>query len=178
MIESGLINPKKIALMGHSFGGYETAFIANHSQLFATAIPSGAILDLTSFYLTVGWNTTKPDMWRFASEELRMGHKTPFANRSDFDRNAPLASIEKLNIPLLLWSGKQDTQVDWRQSVEYYLALRRLGKKNSMLLYPKENHVLSNPINQKDLSERILQWLDYYLKDDKTAAWIANGIEK
>lgn len=178
VIESGLINPDKIALMGHSFGGYETAFIANLSPLFATAIASGAILDLTSYYLTVGWNTTKPDMWRFASEEFRMGHKTPFANRSDFDRNAPLASIEKLNIPLLLWSGKQDTQVDWRQSVEYYLALRRLDKKNSMLLYPKENHVLSNPINQKDLSERVLQWLDYYLKDDKTAAWITNGIEK
>jgi dipeptidyl aminopeptidase/acylaminoacyl peptidase len=178
VIESGLINPDKIALMGHSFGGYETAFIANLSPLFATAIASGAILDLTSYYLTVGWNTTKPDMWRFASEELRMGHKTPFANRSDFDRNDPLTSIEKLNIPLLLWSGKQDTQVDWRQSVEYYLALRRLGKKNNMLLYPKENHILSNPINQKDLSERVLQWLDYYLKDDKTAAWITNGIEK
>jgi dipeptidyl aminopeptidase/acylaminoacyl peptidase len=178
ILRSGRIKPDKIALMGHSFGGYETAFIANQSNLFATAIASGAILDITSFYLTVGWNTTKPDMWRFATEELRMGTKTPFANSADFDRNSPLAAIEKLNIPLLLWSGKQDTQVDWRQSLEYYLALRRLGKKNSLLLYPNENHTISNPTNQKDLTERVLQWFNYYLKEDKTATWIANGIEK
>jgi dipeptidyl aminopeptidase/acylaminoacyl peptidase len=178
ILRSVRIKPDKIALMGHSFGGYETAFIANQSTLFATAIASGAILDLTSFYLTVGWNTTKPDMWRFATEELRMGTKTPFANSGDFDRNSPLASIEKLNIPLLLWSGKQDTQVDWHQSLEYYLALRRLGKKNSLLLYPNENHTIRNPTNQKDLTERVLQWFNYYLKEDKTATWIANGIEK
>ncbi|MEL1254084.1 prolyl oligopeptidase family serine peptidase [Flavobacterium sp. DGU38] len=177
VLELGLVDSQKIALMGHSFGGYETVFIANHTPLFATAIASGAITDLNSMFYSVGWNTMKPEMWRFATEEWRLDGKTPLANREDFDRNSPLESIDKLQIPLLMWSGKEDTQVDWHQSIEYYLALRRLGKKSIMLLYPKEGHSLTNPINQKDLTTRVLQWFAYYLKDDKTTEWINNGMQ-
>lgn len=173
VISMGIINPDKIGLMGHSFGGYETAFIINHTKLFKTAIASGAITDLTSYFLSVGWGTGRPDMWRFHSEQWRMNEKTPFENPEDFNRNSPLASITNLQIPLLLWSGKEDVQVDWHQSIEYYLAMRRLGKKGVLLLYPKEGHLLADPSNQKDLTRRVLQWFGYYLKEEeKNSEWI------
>lgn len=175
IIDMGIIDPKKIGIMGHSFGGYETVFIINHTNMFATAIGSGAIVDLTRRFLTLGANTRKPEMWRFGSGGWRLGTKTPFSERPDFDRNSPLESIENLQIPLLMWCGKEDTQVDPFQSMEYYLALRRLGKKCIFLQYPKEGHTLLDPINQKDLSTRILQWYGYYLKDEKKAEWIAKG---
>ncbi len=162
--------------MGHSFGGYETSYVINQTNIFAAAIASGAITDLTRRYLTVGINTARPEIWRFASVGWRMGDKTPFSSREDFDRNSPLAFIENLQTPLLMWSGKEDTQVDPFQTTSYYMALRRLNKKNIMLLYPKENHTLLNPINQKDLTIRVLQWFDYYLKDEKTPDWISGHI--
>lgn len=177
VIDMGHVDPKKIALIGHSFGGYETVFIINHTQMFATAVASGAITDLRSFYLSVGWNNSKPNMWRFGTEEWQLNGKTPFENPSDFARNSPLASIKKLETPLLMWSGKEDTQVDWHQSVEYYLALRRLGKRSVLLLYPEENHVPINPVNQKDVFEKVLQWMDYYLKDKKIFPWIKKAME-
>ena len=177
IIAMGIIAPDKIGLMGHSFGGYETAFISNHSSLFATAIASGAVTDLNSFFLTVGWNSKKPDMWRFKSEQWLMNDKTPFANAADFSRNSPLSTVQHLKIPLLLWSGKEDTQVDWHQSVSYYLALRRLEKKATLLLYPKEGHTLLDPTHQKDLTERVLQWFGYYLKGEPPASWILNNQE-
>ena len=105
-----------------------------------------------------------------------MGDKTPFSSQADFDRNSPLAFIENLQTPLLMWSGKEDTQVDPFQTTAYYMALRRLNKKNIMLLYPKESHTLLNPVNQKDLTIRVLQWFDYYLKDEKTPYWISGHI--
>jgi dipeptidyl aminopeptidase/acylaminoacyl peptidase len=177
IIAMGIIAPDKIGLMGHSFGGYETAFISNHCSLFATAIASGAVTDLNSFFLTVGWNSKKPDMWRFKSEQWLMNDKTPFANAVDFSRNSPLSTVQQLKIPLLLWSGKEDTQVDWHQSVSYYLALRRLKKKATLLLYPKEGHTLLNPTHQKDLTERVLQWFGYHLKGEPPASWILNNQE-
>ena len=174
VIDMGLVDPKKIALTGHSFGGYGTAFVINHTNLFATAIASGAITDLTRRYWTVGINTAMPEMWRFSKGKgWRMGDKTPISHRVDFDRNSPLGSVENLNIPLLMWTGKEDTQVDPYQSTSYYMALRRLGKKGVFLQYPKEGHTLYlDPVNQKDITERVLQWLGYYLKGEQPVEWI------
>ncbi len=177
IIDMRLIDSKKIALLGHSFGGYETCFIINHSKMFAAAVASGAITNLWSYYLSVGWNNLKPNMWRFGSEEWRLDGKTPFENPADFDRNSPLESVRQLETPLLMWSGKEDNQVDWHQSIEYYLALRRLGRKSVLLLYPGENHVPTNPINQKDIFEKVMQWMDYYLKDEKRYPWIKKAME-
>jgi dipeptidyl aminopeptidase/acylaminoacyl peptidase len=176
VILMGIIDPTRIGLTGHSFGGYETVFISNHTKLFKTAIAGAAVIDLTSFFLTIGWNTGRPDMWRFYKEQWQMGGKTPFQHPEDFKRNSPLASVTNLQIPMLHWSGKADVQVDWHQSIEYYLALRRLGKKNIMLLYPKEPHILTVPANQEDLTQRILQWFGYFLKDEKNVDWINNLI--
>lgn len=177
IIDMGLIDPKKIGLLGHSFGGYETSFIINHTKMFASAVASGAITDLRSYYLSVGWNNSKPNMWRFGTEDWKLSGKTPFENPADFDRNSPLESVRQLDTPLLMWTGKEDTQVDWHQSIEYYLALRRLGKKSVLLLYPGEHHVPINPINQKDIFERVLQWMGYYLKDEKKFQWIKQAME-
>jgi dipeptidyl aminopeptidase/acylaminoacyl peptidase len=72
-----------------------------------------------------------------------------------------------VNTPLLSWAGEQDNQVSHYQSIEFHLALRRLGKTNTMLLYPKEDHTLSDPKNKQHLTRSIEQWFDYYLKGDK-----------
>lgn len=175
IINMQLINPEKIGLMGHSFGGYESVFIITQTHLFATAIASGGITDLTSLYLTVNQNSGKPDMWRFQSKQWRIG-KTPFEAASIYERNSPILHAQNIKTPLLLWTGKQDEQVDSHQSIELYLALRRLGKKNIMLLYPNEGHVINDPTQQKDLNVRIEQWFAYFLKDERSVNWISSGI--
>lgn len=171
-----IIKMRYPGLIGHSFGGYETAFIITQTNLFKTAVAGSSVTDLTSFYLSVNLNDGKPDMWRFHNEQWRIG-KTPFEAPEIYYNNSPVANAEKVNTPLLLWAGKEDKQADFRQSLEYYLALRRLGKKNILLLYPNEGHTLADKTNQRDLTGRILQWFAYYLKDDKSSQWITNGVE-
>jgi dipeptidyl aminopeptidase/acylaminoacyl peptidase len=175
VIKKGVVSADKIGLIGHSFGGYESVYLITQTDIFAAAVAGAAVTDLNSFYLTVGWNTGRPDMWRFQSEQFRMG-TTPFKDPSIYLKNSPLAAVNNIKTPLLLWTGKKDFQVDWHQSVEFYLALRQLQKKNIMLLYPDEGHILSRPDNQKDLSIRVQQWLDYFLKKQEPEPWIKEGL--
>ncbi|HEX8014400.1 MAG TPA: prolyl oligopeptidase family serine peptidase, partial [Flavobacterium sp.] len=175
-IRMGFIKPDKIGLIGHSFGGYETDFIITQTDIFAAAVAGAAVTDLASFYLTLGWNTGRPDMWRFETQQWRMG-KSLYDDKYGYERNSPITHAQNITTPLLSWSGNVDFQVNWSQSVEFYLALRRLNKKNILLLYPNEGHSLKKSKNQKDLSIRIHEWFDFHLKDVTPAEWIKKGIQ-
>jgi dipeptidyl aminopeptidase/acylaminoacyl peptidase len=161
--------------MGESFGGYETNFIITQTELFAAAVSGASIADLTSFYLTVGWDLSISDMTRFQSEQWRLG-KSPFEDPDLYSRNSPIANATSIKTPILIWAGKSDWHVNWNQSVEFYMALRRLGKPATMLLYPDEKHILMKEKNQKDLSLRINQWFDYYLKNDQSVKWTKEAV--
>jgi len=176
VIDLGLVNPKKIGLSGHSFGGYETNFIITQTDLFAAAVAGSGWADLNNAYLTVGWNNGRADIWRFESQQLRM-KASLFEDQEGYDRNSPIRQVKKVTTPLLSWTGKEDFQVNWSNSVSLYLAMRRLQKKHIMLLYPGEGHNLNNPTNKLDLSVRVHQWFDYLLKDAPAAPWIAEGLK-
>ena len=175
VIGQGLVEANKIGLIGHSFGGYEADFIITQTNLFATAVAGAAITDFTSHYLSVGL-FGKPLMWRFENHQMRM-KKSLFEDRQGYARNSPIEHVQNCTTPLLSWTGTEDNNVPWTQSSEFYLALRRLGKPNIMLVYPKEGHDIENRDNQKDLSTRIHQWFDYHLKNTSPAAWIKEGLK-
>lgn len=69
-----------------------------------------------------------------------------------------------------------DGAVPWYQGIEYFMALRRLGKKVWMLQYNKEEHNLVERRNCKDLSIRLQQFFDHYMKGDAEPAWMKYGV--
>ncbi|WP_433811450.1 alpha/beta hydrolase family protein [Flavobacterium johnsoniae] len=174
VLEKEIVNRSKIGLMGHSFGGFETSFIITRSNLFAAASVGAGITDLKSFYLTENQNSGRPNMWFLENGQWKMRDNL-FENKDLYENNSPMTEVSKIKIPLLIWTGKEDEQVDPHQSMELYLALRRLGKKSTMLVYPNEGHDLLNSANQQDLTNRILEWFNYYLKDDLNAQSIEKG---
>ena len=91
-------------------------------------------------------------------------------------RNSPLQNAKAITTPLLSWAGNRDHNVNWEQSVTFYLALRRLGKQHILLLYPEEGHSVFMEKNQTDLSNRVREWFDYFLKGI-SADWVTKGIE-
>lgn len=175
VLEKGEVNPKKIGLIGHSFGGYEANYIATQTNLFATIVSGAGIFDLPAFYLNMNWRTGRPDMWRMEFQQWRMGCSL-FEDRNAYALNSPLSYVESIKTPILLWSGKNDMQVDWQQNVTFYLALRRLKKQATLLLYPGEYHSLEELSNRYDLRERMEQWFAHYLKDESPADWIKEGM--
>ncbi|MDI9257955.1 alpha/beta hydrolase family protein [Flavobacterium sedimenticola] len=175
VIEMGLIDKDKIALMGHSFGGYETAFIATQTDLFATVIVGAGVTDLVSSYLSVGWNNGRAEIWRYESDQWRMS-KSLYEGMEVYLKNSPIMFADQVKVPLLIWTGELDRQVHYYQSIAFYNALRRLGKKQIMLVYPENRHRLTNDKSQIDFTRRYEQWLDYFLKGDTSPKWIENGI--
>lgn len=164
------VDPKRLGLIGHSFGGYETNFIITQTNMFATAVSGSGVADMISDYLYVAWNILKPNVWRYEHHIYRMGTSL-FNDRESYTRNSPLTYVEKVKTPLLLWSGEDDKQVHYYQSLEFHLALRRLQKPNILLLYEGERHLVLGRNHQIDLTHRVQDWFDYYLKQGKRPDW-------
>lgn len=162
-LENGFIDKSKIGLIGHSYGGYETAFIATQTHLFAAIVAGAAVTDFTSHYHSVGWNWNMPEIWRYESQQWRMGDS--YYNIKDaYLRNSPIHQVENVNTPLLLWTGKEDYQIIWTQSIEMFVALKRLKKTSKLLLFEGEGHVLFKKVNQRKLSKEVKNWFDSYCK--------------
>jgi dipeptidyl aminopeptidase/acylaminoacyl peptidase len=165
------IDKSKIGLTGHSFGGYETNFIITQTGLFAAAIAGSGLSDFTSGYLSVNWGAKNTNGWRYEFQQMRMG-KTLFEDYEGYQRNSPVNFVSNVITPLLTYTGAEDTNVNPYQTMEFYLALRRLKKEHVMVLYPKENHTILGRENQIDLTNKFSEWFGYYLKGEKKPEWL------
>jgi dipeptidyl aminopeptidase/acylaminoacyl peptidase len=163
------IDSTRVGLTGHSYGGYETDYIITQTGMFKAAVSGAAITDYISGYLYVS-DMQKPNFWHYEFGQLRIG-KSLYEDYTGYLQNSPIYHTNKVSTPLLSWAGEQDYHVHYYQSIEFYLALRRLGKINTMLIYPGEGHVLIEEKHQQDLTQRIEQWFDYYLKGEKKPQW-------
>lgn len=171
VIAKGIIDPKKIGLFGHSFGGYETNFIITQTDRFATAVSGASIADLTRFYLSVDFSLGYSQAYHFENQQWRM-EKSLFEDRAAYDRNNPINFVQNATTPLMSWTGDKDDHADWQQSIEFHLALRRLGKQNTLLVYPGDDHTINDPLHQQDLTRKVREWFGYYLKGEKAPDWI------
>jgi fermentation-respiration switch protein FrsA (DUF1100 family) len=176
LLKKGSVDKNKIGLYGHSFGGYEANFIITRTSLFNAAVSGAGISDLVAYYFNISKNgSSRPDMWRFESQQYRIG-KSLYKDKDAYLLNSPILLAEKIQTPLLLWTGKNDRIVPYEQSVSLYLALRKLKAKNMLLVYPNEDHTISTRENQCDLTSRIMSWFNFFLKDQTDCDWIKNGI--
>lgn len=171
VLKLGDVNPKKTGLIGHSFGGFETTYIIGKSNLFAAAIAGAAQTDYLSGYFTVSENYKKAEFWRYEFFQNRMG-KPLFEDLEGYIHNSAVYNSPTIETPLLLWTGAKDGHVSPLQSMELFLAMRRQGKKVTMLRYPEEDHSLENELKQADLAQKVMDWFDYYLKDQPAKKWM------
>ncbi len=176
VIARGLVLPDKIALIGHSFGGYQAAYIATQTNKFSTVIVGGGISNLLSHYLSIGWNTGRPESFRYEDQQWRMSTSL-YENMNIYLKNSPIMSAPQITTPILIWTGEQDRQVHYFQSIELYNALRRLNKKQIMLIYPENRHVLTVAKHQIDFTRKFEDWVATYLKDTPPSEWIKKGVE-
>lgn len=175
VIETGMVDPDRIGLTGHSWGGYQTAFTVTQTDMFAAAVAGAPLTNLMSMYLSVYWNTGTTDARIFEISQGRM--EVPFwEDLEAYMANSPVFHVETLNTPLLLAHGTEDGAVDFNQGVEYYNAARRAGKDFVMLVYEGENHGNREKANQIDYHNRIMEWFGHYLKGEPAPDWIEHGV--
>lgn len=177
VLQNPNINASKVGLGGHSHGGYETNFIATHSNRFATYVSGAGNSDIIRSYYSYNYNFISPFYWQFENEQYELG-KSVAEDKSLYLKNSPILNVEKVNAPILLWAGKKDENIQWDQVMEFFIGLKRYKKNVIALFYPNQSHAFFNGTSaEQDLSTRIIQWWDYYLKDEKNIEWI-NQLKK
>ena len=174
-IATGIVDPDKMALHGHSWGGYQTAFLVTQTNRFKCAIAGAALTDLVSMYSLVYNNVGMANQPIFESSQGRFtgGY---WDLQDAYIRNSPVHFAKNVQTPLLLLHNDKDGAVDFTQGVEYYNTLRRLQKPVVMLQYKGENHGLLKPENRKDYAARMKEFFDHHLMGKPAPDWWATGV--
>ncbi|MBX9927733.1 MAG: prolyl oligopeptidase family serine peptidase [Gemmatimonadaceae bacterium] len=176
-IAAGVAEPGHIGLQGHSWGGYETAFITTQTDVFNTAIAGAPLTDMVSMFSSVYWNSGNANSSIFIASQGRF--KSGFVqNPEAYLRNSPNRYAADLKIPLLLHHNDRDGAVDFNQGITYFNTLRELGKEVAMLTYVGENHNSTRPANRKDYMTRMEEWFDTFLRDKPAPDWIKSGVPR
>jgi dipeptidyl aminopeptidase/acylaminoacyl peptidase len=169
--ENQAIDKNRIGLIGHSHGGYETNFIATHSDRFATYVSGAGNSDIVRSYFSFNNCFQSPFYWQYENGQYKMA-KSFCEDKDLYFNNNPIYYVDQVNAPVLLWTGMNDQNIYWEQTMEFYIGLKRNNKKVIALFYPEEAHALFNPEACKDLVSRVMDWFDYFLKGEKNIDWI------
>ena len=145
--------------------------------MFAAAVSGAGVSDNIRGYFTVNSEFNNAEIWRFENQQYRMNGSF-YEDKESYLRNSPVFNADKVNTPILIWTGKNDNNVKPEQSTAFFLALRRLNKKSIMLQYPNEGHTLLSLNAQEDLNSKVMEWFDYYLKGEYPKEWLTSSNEK
>jgi dipeptidyl aminopeptidase/acylaminoacyl peptidase len=176
-IAAGYVDPDRVGLQGHSWGGYQTTFVTTQTKVFKTAIAGAPLTDMISMAGSVYWNTGASDNSIFIASQGRFTggpNDVPDA----YVRNSPQQFAQNLSIPFMILHNDRDGAVDFNQGITYYNHLRNLGKDVVLLEYVGENHGLARAANQKDYALRMTEWFDTFLRDQPAPDWIKDGVPR
>jgi dipeptidyl aminopeptidase/acylaminoacyl peptidase len=175
LIEQGFVDEENIGIQGHSWSGYQTAYILTRTNLFKAAEAGAIVANMTSAYGGIRWETGLARTFQYEKTQTRLGASL-WDNRSLYIENSPLFYADKIETPLLLMHNDSDGHVPWYQGIEMYLAMRRLDKACWMLNYTGEPHWPVKRQNRIDFQTRMRQFFDHYLKDAPLPSWMDRGV--
>lgn len=175
VVDKGFVNENAIGIQGHSWGGYQIAYVVTQTNRFRAAAPGALVSNMTSAYSGIRWGTGLPRQFQYEQTQSRIGGSL-WEYPLRFLENSPVFRADRVQTPLLMLHNDQDDAVPWYQGIEYYLALRRLGKEVFMFNYNGEKHGLRKRINQKDYTRRLQEFFDYHLKGAPAPEWMEKGI--
>lgn len=175
------VNSRKLGLQGCSFGGLQTNYLITQTHLFTAACSASGIADLVSAY---GGLDGSEGGKQYASKQIffegignqgRMGGSL-WNKRTAYIKNSPVFHADRVITPLLIMHGKKDERFSFYNELEFFMGLRRLGKKVWMLVYPQANHSLTVKNDIYDFSKRMMQFFNHYLMDRPAPMWMLDGV--
>ena len=182
VIEMGYVDPKRIGINGHSYGGEGAAFIGVRSKLFAAVGVGAGVTDLYSdFNQSWGWS------YQVSGGSGANGHDyylygqgrwgfTPWDNPEIYRFESAITHVKDAPAPILIMHGTADPTVSFTEGMNFYNALRYYDKPTVMLAYPGEGHGLRGMANRKDLTVRYFEFFNHYLKGAPAPKWLSDGV--
>ncbi len=175
LIEKGFVDKDNIGVQGHSWGGYQIAYLVTRTDIFKAAEAGAVVPNMISAYGGIRWWSGLVRQFQYEHTQSRIGG-TPWEYPARYVENSPIFNIDKINTPLLVMHNDEDGHVPWYQGIEFFTALRRLGKPSWFLNYNGEPHWPLKRQNRKDFNIRMAQFFDYYLKGAPKPVWMERGV--
>lgn len=170
VIELGIADPKRLGVLGQSYGGYSTYGLITQTNRFQAAVSLAGLSDLVSLYGVFDARFRYDEfphervfsMSLAETGQVRMGNPL-WKDFGRYLRNSPLFYVERIETPLMIVQGDLDF-VAMQQGEQIFTALYRQNKRAEFVRYWGEGHVLESAANIRDLWTRIYGWLDQFLK--------------
>jgi dipeptidyl aminopeptidase/acylaminoacyl peptidase len=175
VVKQGFVDEKAIGIQGHSWGGYQIAYMVTQTNKFRAAAPGALVANMFSAYNGIRWGTGLPRQFQYERTQSRIGG-TPWDSTQKFMENSPLFYVKNIQTPIMMIANDNDDAVPWYQGIEFYLSLRRLNKEVYMFNYNGEFHGLRRRANQKDYSRRLFEFFNHFLKGAPAPDWMEKGI--
>ena len=175
VVDKGYVDEKAIGIQGHSWGGYQIAYMVTQTNRFKAAAPGALVSNMTSAYSGIRWGTGLARQFQYERSQSRIGGSL-WDYPLRFLDNSPLFRADRVQTPLIMIANDEDDAVPWQQGIEFFLALRRLDKEVYMFNYNGEKHGLRKRINQKDYTRRLQEFFDHFLKGAPAPEWMEKGI--
>jgi len=160
LVSQGTVDPKRVGIMGGSYGGYATlAGVTFTPDLYAAAVDYVGPSNLNTLLETI------PPYWE-AGRQLfyqRMGDPTTPAGKAQLDRQSPLNSANKIKTPLLVVQGANDPRVNKREADQIVIALRDRGFPVEYIVAPDEGHGFYRPVNNMAMFSQAEKFFAKYL---------------
>jgi acetyl esterase/lipase len=175
LINQGVADKDRIGIQGHSWGGYQIAYLLTRTNIFKAAESGAPVVNMLSAYGGIRWETGLSRMFQYEKTQSRIGgHIWEYPLR--YIENSPIFTMDKVETPVLIMHNDKDGHVPWYQGIEYFIALRRLNKPAWLLNYNEEPHWPLKLQNRKDFNIRMQQFFDHYLMDAPMPRWMHEGV--
>ncbi len=175
LVNHGYVDENAIGIQGHSWGGYQIAYMLTRTNRFKAAEAGAPVGNMTSAYNGIRWGTGLPRQFQYEKTQSRIGG-TLWDNTMDYIENSAVFRANKITTPVLIIQNDDDDAVPWYQGIELFLSLRRNGREAYLFDYNGEKHGLRRRHNQKDYTVRMQQYFDHFLKGAPAPEWMEKGI--
>ena len=175
VLRRGFVDPDRIGVQGHSWGGYQIAYMVTRTNIFRAAAAGAPVANMTSAYGGIRWGSGRSRMFQYERTQSRIGGSL-WEYPLRYIENSPVFWADRVETPLLMMHNDKDTAVPWEQGIEMFVALRRLGKPAWLVNYNDEPHWPLPFPKRRDWNIRMQQFFDYYLMDAPAPRWLVEGI--
>jgi dipeptidyl aminopeptidase/acylaminoacyl peptidase len=166
VVEMGIADSEKMGVMGQSYGGYSTLSVIVQTKRFKAAVMSDGTGDLIGEYGEMGKDGSAFGVSLLEQGQGLMGG-TPWEFRDRYIENSPMFYLDRVETPLLIIHGAEDSSVASFLGDQVFVGMRRLGKEVEYAKYQGEGHsaLYWTYANQMDCIKRVIEWFDRYLKE-------------
>jgi len=174
-VAKGYADPVNVGIQGHSWGGYQIAYMVTQTNRFKAAAAGAPVGNMTSAYAGIRWGPGRPRLFQYERNQSRIGQ--PLTDAPElYLANSPVFHIRNVQTPLLILHNDMDDAVPFEQGIELFLALRRHDKPAWFFNYNQERHGLRRRADLKDYALRLWQFFDHHLRGAPAPEWMVKGI--